>query len=175
MKKPLSVRVARVLSGPVYADLQMDMTKILGLTVTALGLWLAGTTEVRGAEARYLKLTRPMVVAGVDLQAAVYNVQWNLTGTRATVTFSRKGRVVATVQGECATFERSVPNDTLDFSKDPDGFLAISALRFAGTNKGIVFPWVRSSPHPPKDNPMGNALMDENWPNHAPAVPKVYR
>jgi len=148
----------------------MDMTKILGLTVTALGLLFAGNTEVRGAEAHYLKLTRHMVVAGVDLQAAVYNVQWDLKGTRATVTFSRKGRVVATVQGGCATFDRSVPNDTLYFSKDPDGFLAISALRFASTNKGIVFPLVRSRPHPPTDNPMGNALMEENWPNHMPVV-----
>ena len=151
----------------------MDMTKILRVTVTAVGLLLAVNAEVRGAEARYLKLTRPMVVAGVDLRAAAYNVQWDRKGTRATVTFSRKGRVVATVQAECATFDRSVPNDTLYFSKDPDGLLAISALRFASTNKGIVFPLVRSRLHPPKVNPMDNRLMQENWPNQRPAIPKV--
>jgi len=153
--------------------MQMDKMKIMGLTVTALGLLLAGNSEVRGAEARYLKLTRPMVVAGVDLRAAAYNVQWDRKGTRATVTFSRKGRVVATVQGDCATFDRSVPNDTLYLSKDPDGFLAIRALRFASTNKGIVFPLVRSRLRPPKDNPMDNRLMQENWPNQTPAVPKA--
>jgi len=153
--------------------MQMDMTKILRVTVTAVGLLLAVNAEVRGAEARYLKLTRPMVVAGVDLRAAAYNVQWDRKGTRATVTFSRKGRVVATVQAECATFDRSVPNDTLYFSKDPDGLLAISALRFASTNKGIVFPLVRSRLHPPKVNPMDNRLMQENWPNQRPAIPKV--
>jgi hypothetical protein len=146
------------------------MMRILGLTAAALGVVLAASTEARGAEAHYLKLTRPVVLGGVDLRAAVYTVQWDLQGTRATVTFSRKGRVVATVQGGCATFDRSVPNDTLYFSKDPDGFLAISALRFASTNKGIVFPLVRSRPHPPTDNPMGNALMEENWPNHMPVV-----
>jgi len=151
----------------------MDKMKIMGLTVTALGLLVAGNSDVRGAEALYLKLTRPMVVAGVDLRAAVYNVQWDLKGNRATVTFSRKGRVVATVQAECATFDRSVPNDTLYFSKDPDGLLAISALRFASTNKGIVFPLVRSRLHPPKVNPMDNRLMQENWPNQRPAIPKV--
>jgi len=153
--------------------MQMDMTKILKVTVTALGLLLAGNAEVRGAEVCYLKLTRPMDVAGVDLQAAVYNVQWDLKGTRATVRFSRKGRVVATVRGECATFDRSVPNDTLYFSKDPDGSLAIRALRFASTNQGIVFPLVRSRPHLPMDNPMGNLLMEENWLNQTPAVPKA--
>ena len=151
----------------------MDTMKILRVTVTALGVVLAANTEARGAEVHYLKLTRPMVLGGVDLRAAVYTVQWKLQGTRATVTFSRKGRVVATVQGECATFDRSVPNDTLYFSKDPDGFLAISALRFASTNKGIVFPLVRSRLHPPNVNPMDNRLMQENWPNQTPAVPKV--
>jgi hypothetical protein len=153
--------------------MQMDMTKILRVTVTALGLLLAGNAEVRGAEACYLKLTRPMVVAGVDLQAAVYNVQWDLKGTHATVTFSRKGRVVATVHGESATFDRSVFNDTLYFSKDPDGFLAIRALRFASTNTGILFPLVRSRPHLFEHNPMGNSLREENWPNQTPAVPKA--
>ena len=151
----------------------MDKMKIMGLTVTALGLLVAGNSDVRGAEALYLKLTRPMVVAGVDLRAAVYNVQWDLEGTRATVRFSRKGRVVATVRGESATFDRSVFNDTLYFSKDPDGSLVIRALRFASTNKGIVFPLVRSRLHPPKVNPMDNRLMQENWPNQRPAIPKV--
>lgn len=153
----------------------MDMMKILGLTVTALGLLLAGNSEVRGAEARDLKLARPMVVPGIDLQAAVYIVQWDLKGTRATVTFSREGRVVASVQGERATFDRSVPNDTLHFSKDRDGFLAISALRFASTNKGIVFPLVRSRPRSPRDNPTGNSWIEEDWRSQAPAVPKIYR
>jgi hypothetical protein len=151
----------------------MSMMKILGLTAAMFGIVLAANTGVRAAEVHYLKLPRTMVLAGVDLRAAIYTVQWDLQGPRATVTFSRKGRIVATVQGDCATFDKSVPNDTLYFSKDPDGFLAIGALRFASTNKGIVFPLVRSRLHPPKDNPMDNRLMQENWPNQTPAVPKA--
>jgi len=152
----------------------MNMMKILGLTAAALGVVLAANTEVQGVEVRHLRLPRPMVVAGVDLRAAVYTVQWDIQGTRATVTFSRKGRLVATVQGESATLGRSVSSDTLYFSKDPDGFLAINALGFASTNKGIVFPVVRSHSHPSRDIPVGNPLKEESWPN-PPTVPRVYR
>lgn len=150
----------------------MNMMKILGITAAALGIVLAANTEVRGAEAHYLKLTRPMVVAGIDLRAAVYNVQWDFQGTRATVTFSRKGRVVATVEGECATFDRSVPNDTLYLSKHPDGFLAVKALAFASSNKGIVFPVVRSHPHPAQDIPVGSSLVGESLGNLKRPVPR---
>ena len=152
----------------------MNVMKILGLAGMALGVVLTANNELRAADAHYLKLPRTMVVTGVDLRAAVYTVQWDLQGNRATVTFSRKGRVVATVQGECATLNRSVASDTLYFSKDPDGFLAINALGFASTNKGIVFPVVRSHSHPSRDIPVGNPLKEESWPN-PPTVPRVYR
>jgi hypothetical protein len=144
-------------------DAQMNAMKILGLTAATLGVVLAANTEVRGADAHSLKLTRPMVVAGVDLQAAVYTVQWDLQGTRATVRFSRKGRVVATVQGECTTLGRSVPGDTLYFSKRPEGYFAIMALGFAGSDKGIIFPLVRTHPRSPQDTPAGDLLMEESW------------
>ena len=82
---------------------------------------------------------------------------------------------MATVQGECATFDRSVPSDTLYFSRDPHGFLAINALAFASTDKGIVFPLVRFRPHPLKDSLVGNSLMAESWHNLTPSVSKVYK
>jgi hypothetical protein len=136
---------------------------------------LAAKTEMIGAEAHNLKLTRPMVVAGVDLRAAVYDIQWDVQGTRATVTFSRKGRVVATVHGDCAVFDRSVPIDTLYISKHPDGFVAINALAFASTNKGIVFPLVRFHAHHSKDIPVEGALIEASWSNDALAVPRLNR
>jgi hypothetical protein len=118
----------------------MNMMRILGLTAAVFGVVLAANSEMRGAEAHNLKLTGPIVVAGVDLRAAVYDIQWDVQGTRATVIFSRKGRVVATVHGDCAVFDRSVPSDTLYVSKHPDGFVAINALAFASTNSTHITP-----------------------------------
>jgi len=153
----------------------MNMMRILGLTAAVFGIVLAANSETRGAEAHNLKLARPMVVAGVDLRAAVYDIQWDVQGTRATVTFSRKGRVVATVLGDCAVFDRSVPNDILYISKHPDGFLAINALAFASTNKGIVFPQVRFHPHHSKDISVDRTLIEASWSNDTLAVPHLNR
>jgi hypothetical protein len=158
-----------------WEDVQMNRMKIQALTAAMLGVVLAANTEARSAEVHFLQLTRPMVVAGINLRSAVYNVQWDIQGDRATVTFSRKGRVVATVQGACATFDRSVRNDTLYFTKTPDGFLAINALGFADTNKGILFPLVRSYLHPPRDTSVDKMLMEERRGNDGLVVPRVYK
>jgi hypothetical protein len=153
----------------------MNTMKILGLTATALGVVLATSTEMRGAEVAYLKLTRPMVIAGVDLRAAVYAVQWDLQGTRATVTFSRRGRVVATVQGTCATLDRIVPGPTLYFSRRPEGYFAIAALGFAGSNRGIVFPLLRSRPRNAQGDPVGSAFQEEDWHASQKPHPQIYK
>jgi hypothetical protein len=150
----------------------MNRLKTLGLAVAVLGVVLAVSTRARAVEGHFLKLTRPMDVAGVDLRTAVYSLQWQFEGTRATVTFSRKGRVVATVQGESATFERTVPNDTLFVGKHADGTLAVKALGFAGSNKGIVFPLVGDRPRPAEDLPMGNAFGNEPLGNFKRPVPR---
>ena len=153
----------------------MNMMRILGLTAAVFGVVLAAKSETRGAEAHNLKLAHPMVIGAVDLRAAVYDIQWDVQGTRATVTFSRNGRVVATVHGDCAVFDRSVPNDTLYISRHPDGFMAINALAFASTNKGIVFPQVRFHPHHSNDIPVDRTLIEASWNNATLAVPRLNR
>jgi hypothetical protein len=120
-----------------------------------------------------LKLTRPMVLEGIYLRAAVYDVQWELEGTEATVTFYRKRRAVATVDGELSTFDRTVTNDTLYFSKYSDGFFHINALGFAKTNKGILFPVHRSRPNATNNTPMENTLMEDDR-NRPQSFPPVY-
>ena|SRR5579862_1199897 len=129
----------------------MNMMKILGLSAVVFGIMLAANTEVQGAGVHALKLPHSTVVAGVDLHAATYNIEWDIQGANATVTFSRNGHVVATVQGTCAVFDRSVTTDTLYISKHADGLTAIYALGFASTNKGIVFPLMQSRSKPPAD------------------------
>lgn len=153
----------------------MKMIKFPAISALAIGVVLAAATGGRAADTHYLKLTRPMVVAGIDLRAAVYNVQWELQGARATVTFSRKERVVATVQGAYSTLDRSVSGNTLYFSKQSDGFLAIYALGFAGSDKGIIFPVVRSHPHPAQNLQVGNGLMEQSWPIPNQLPLRVYK
>jgi hypothetical protein len=153
----------------------MNIKYILGPTAMALGLALAMNIEGQAAEMNSLKLARDMVIAGVDLRAGAYTVQWKIQGTRATVTFSREGRTVATVQGKYTTFDRSVTTNTLYFSKNPNGYLAINALGFAGTKKGILFPLVRSGSHPPVDSSLDNLLVNRWWGESAAPVAPIHK
>jgi hypothetical protein len=152
----------------------MGTNQIRGIILMSIGLGLAPPSGLQALEVHTLNLARPMVIAGVDLRAAVYDVHWELQGTRATVTFLRKGRAVATVQGECATLNRSAQGDTLYFSKHPDGFLAVRALGFASSNKGIVFPLVRSHARASRESFVAAPIIRESW-HLAPPVPRVYR
>jgi len=125
---------------------QMKRKLIQGLVLVVSGIMLTPPLDLAAMEPYGVKLDRPMVVAGVYLQAAVYDVRWQLDDTHATVTFSRKGRTVATVPGELVTFNRSVTVDTLYFTKHPDGFFFINGLGFARTNRGIAFRTIRAQP-----------------------------
>ncbi len=153
----------------------MNIKTILGPTAMALGLALAINTEGRAAEINSLKLAHDMIIAGVDLRAGAYTVQWKIQGTHATVVFSREGRTVATVQGEFTTFDRSVTTNTLYFSKNPKGYFAINALGFARTNKGILFPSVRSGSHRPADSTLDNLLVNRWWGESAAPVAPIHK
>lgn len=153
----------------------MDRKKILGLVLVVGGAVLIPASDLRAVDGGGLKLPRPMVVEGIYLRAAVYDVEWKLQGTHATVTFSRKGHTVATVQGELSTFDRTVANDTLYFSKQRDGFFCIDALGFANTDKVVIFPVVRSLPKSGANNAAAKALMEDDWPNHSQPAPRVFR
>ena len=115
-----------------------------------------------------------MVIAGVDLRAGAYTVQWKIKGTRATVVFSRERRTVATVQGECVAFTRSVATSTLYFSKGANGLFAVHALGFAGTNKGILFPLVRTHAHASTALPLDD-LLENRGQDDAIPVPRVHQ
>jgi hypothetical protein len=143
----------------------MNRQTILRVVLVVVGAVLTLASELHAVEARTLKLTRPMVVQGIYLRAAVYDFQWERQGTHVTVTFSRQGHAVATVQGEISTFIRTVLTDTFYFSKHPDGCFYIRALTFANTNKGIVFREVRSHPDAAINSPAAKTMLQEGWPN----------
>jgi hypothetical protein len=99
---------------------------------------LTGTSGLMAGQ-NHVKLPKSMAVAGVLLKAGEYNLQWDLQNQEATVRFLKKGRVVATVQGQVRTEAERKPVDTLYISKDSTGQDIISALGFAGTTQIVTF------------------------------------
>jgi hypothetical protein len=145
----------------------MDHKRFCRLAFVTVGTLLIANSGLRAEAARGLKLTQPMIIEGIYLRTGVYDVQWKLGGARVAVTFSRKGRAVAVVQGELVTLDRSAARDTLYFTKHPDGFFYINGLGFGGTRKGIVFPVLKSRAKSLSPNPQDDTLMENEWRNRA--------
>jgi hypothetical protein len=129
----------------------MKMPKFPTMSVLAIGVVLAAASGAQAAEDQLVNLPHPMVVAGIDLRPGLYDIQCNLQGTRATVTFARKGRIVATVQGVVSTLDKIATHNTVFVSKHPEGFTAINAIGFAGSDKDVAFPASPSRRDPPLD------------------------
>ena len=153
----------------------MERKTILKVVPLVLGAVLLPISELTAVDAHGLTLTRPMVVDGIYLRAAVYDVQWHVEGTHATVTFLRKAHVVATVQGELVTLDRSVSKDTLYFSKHLDGLFHVNGLGFANTNKGIAFPHLRIRPNVSNNNPALDPRVENYLRNQPRTRPRVYK
>lgn len=147
----------------------------LGFVLVMFGAVWMPAADLRAVNDLGLKLPQPMIVSDVYLRPDIYDIRWDVQGTHATVAFSRKGRVVATVHGELSTLARIAPNNTLYFSKQPDGFFAIEALGFAQTNRGIVFPVRRPRSHVTNNNPAAPPSMDGDLHNGAEPQMRVYR
>jgi hypothetical protein len=156
-------------------DTRMVRKTTLGFVFVMFGaVWMLAA-DLRAVDTLGLKLPQPMIVSGVYLRPAIYDIRWDAQGAHATVIFSRKGRVVATVQGEISTLAQTASNTTLYFSKQPDGFFAINALGFAQTNRGIVFPVLRPRSRAANDNPAADPWLENDLRNNAQPRPQVYR
>jgi len=115
------------------------------------------------AESHAVKLNHAAALSGVYLRAAVYDIRWAVSGTDATVIFSRAGHAVATVPGKWSIMEKKVANDTVYYRKDSYGGLYITGLGFANSNGGVLFPVVRPVPRHSLEIGSGLGAADQDW------------
>lgn len=139
----------------------MSKSNCLRLFVVTFVLALAGGSAATAADTHPVKLPCAMVISGVNLRPGDYNLHWDLQGARGTVTFSRKGRVIATVQGVVSKLDEPTTRDTLYFHKHPDGFMAITALAPGGTDKDILFPLAPERPRQAPSTTMNANAIDD--------------
>jgi hypothetical protein len=108
------------------------------LMVTVIVTLLAAPIIAASGKATY-QVTRPMVVAGTELQPGEYEVKWQSKSPEADVTFKLNGKVVAKVQGKIETLERKTMYNTLVIGKDSSGREAIQGLLFGDKDIKVVF------------------------------------
>ncbi len=84
-------------------------------------------------------VTKPVYVAGVEIQPGKYQVKWETKSPEATVVFILKGKTVATVQGKVEQLQKKSDYNSLIIGKDSAGRDAINALLFRNKDISVVF------------------------------------
>lgn len=108
------------------------------ITLVALLLLLSAAPMWSADGVAKFTVLKSTFVAGNELAAGVYNVEW--TGNpEASVTFETKGKVVATVQGKIVELPKKSDFNSLTLGKDSAGREAIKGLLFSGKSIRIVF------------------------------------
>lgn len=104
-----------------------------------LAVVLAGCLSAAAANSHTLSFRTAVKLNGAEIAPGSYEVQWVSHSPEATVTFTRNGRVVATVSGKWVERDNKYPADAVVFSNDADGSHTLKELRFGGQNKVLVF------------------------------------
>lgn len=108
------------------------------ILVVVLLVVLAAPILAAGGTVNY-SVSKPMSVAGSEIQAGEYEVKWESKDTEATVAFKLKGKVVATVQGKIENLPKKSDYNSLVVGKDGSGRDAIKALLLSDKNFRIAF------------------------------------
>ncbi len=83
--------------------------------------------------------TRPMFVAGTEIQPGDYKVRWEFAGAEASVTFITEGKPSVTVKGKIVEGDKKYERNTSIVGQDASGRDSIKELRISGKKYAIVF------------------------------------
>jgi len=113
--------------------------KCLGSAVLSLGLLLAAGLPAAAKNSRTIKLDHAVVMQGSNLPAGKYKVEWQTHSPEATVQFVLKHKLVASAEGRVEQRDKTYEADAAVYDVLADGSVSLMELRFAGSNKVLVF------------------------------------
>jgi len=117
----------------------MKLRRTLCVTIGAIGfLVLAGATA-NAKDSRNVVLAHDATVAGSHLASGEYKIQWETHSPAATVSFLRKGKVVATAEGKVVDRGTRYPANSVVYAIAADGVRTIQEIRLRGSSEVIVF------------------------------------
>ena len=113
--------------------------KWLGTGVLSLGLLLAAGIPAAAKMSRTINLRQAIVLQGKNLPAGRYKVVWQTHSPEATVQFLRNHQLVVSAEGRVEKRDRTSGFDSVLYDAAPDGSVTLLEIRFAGSNKVLVF------------------------------------
>ena len=117
----------------------MKVGSFVGRITLAAAILLMAALSAVAQNSRTLKVPYSASVNGKQLAAGEYKVTWQTHSPAATVNFTQKREVVATVEGKWVDRETKYEANAVVYSNNPDGSRTILEVRFAGLKGALVF------------------------------------
>ena len=119
----------------------MDMNgkKTLWVTIVAMAVFVAAGASAKANDSKNVVLGSDAVVAGTHLRSGEYNIQWETHSPAATVSFLRRGKVVATAEGKVVDRGTKYSSNEVVYTVANDGARQIQEIRFRGSSEVIEF------------------------------------
>jgi hypothetical protein len=117
----------------------MKVGRFVGRITLTLAIVLMAALSAAAQNARTLRVPYSASVNGKQLAAGEYKVTWQTHSPEATVNFSQKREVVATVEGKWVDRDIKYESNSVVYSNNPDGSRTIMEVRFAGLKGALVF------------------------------------
>ena len=113
--------------------------KWFGIGVLSLGLLVAIGIPAAAKNARTINLGHAIVLQGKNLPAGRYKVEWQTHSPEATVQILHGRQLVVTTDGRVEQRDKINYSDAVVYDTAPDGSMTLLEIRFAGSNKVLVF------------------------------------
>jgi hypothetical protein len=113
----------------------MKASSIFKGSLLALALLLA--TGAFAANKGSLQIYDTVTVAGKQLPAGTYTVQWDGNGSAVELSILKGKNVVATVPAQMVSLAHSPEQNAAVLNKNGDGSMSLSEVRFSGKNYSL--------------------------------------
>jgi len=107
--------------------------------ILALGLLLAAGVPAMAKNSGTVTLLHDAVLHGKTLRAGKYLVEWKTHSPEATVQFSQRFKLALFAEARVERRAKKYEQNSVVYDTAPDGTLSIIEIRFASSNKVLVF------------------------------------
>jgi len=120
-------------------DLKRNFRKYFGTGILGIGLLLAAGIPAFAKNFGIATLLHDASLHGKPLRAGTYAVEWKTHSPQATVQFSQRFKVSLFAEGRVERRAKKYEQNAVVYDTAPDGSLFISEIRFANSNRVLVF------------------------------------
>ena len=116
----------------------MSLKRALTISVAATAFLVTSAMASKPKDSKNVVLSHDATVAGSHLESGDYNIQWQTHSPTATISFWRKGKVIATMQGKVVDRGTKYHANQVVYADLPGGERTIQEIRFRGSSEVVV-------------------------------------